>query len=478
MTTRLTKTKDKSDAGKSQFEVLNDNALIEEGVAVEQVDLYCSSVVPSLISASLLSMILAFLFWGKVSNLLLPLWLLYQGLVSLFRYMTVRAFWNCSNKHAEISLWRRRMVLGAFLAGAGWGVGNVLLYQTTEVDYRILVVCTLPAICAIAAGILSILPHAFPAFMFPVMIPFVILNLAMNNWLGYGLTAFSVLFIITLLSSSRRIQATMGESLRLGYQNRLLRELADAASNAKSDFLSSVSHELRTPMTSVFGFSKLIKKKVEQDIMPCLKHCDAKVLRSAEQIQSNLDVIVSEGERLTSLINNVLDLSKLDAGKMEWSMAPVNLVETINHVVAVTTPLVQSKGILLALNVESCLPEITGDRDRLVQVLVNLVSNSVKFTPEGAITISARQDGDELMLSVADTGIGIADENLEKVFDKFHQIGDTLTDKPRGTGLGLAICREIIARHGGNIWVESELGKGSIFCFTLPVVLQSVPPRI
>jgi signal transduction histidine kinase len=449
------------------------DALLEEGVAIEQLELYCRYVASTLISSTVVSLGLVYFFWGHVSSVPLLAWLVFQVSVSLLRFLTIRVFRRRGDAPANITSWRNRMVLGAFLAGAGWGMGNVLFYQAAEVDYRILVACTLPAVCAIAAGTLSALPHAFPAFMFPMMVPFLLVNIHQHTLLGYGLATLGMLFIVTLLPMSHRMLTTMTDSLRLSHQNRLLREMADAASHAKSDFLSSVSHELRTPMTSVFGFSKLIKKKMEQDILPCLDRNDSKAVRSAEQIQTNLDVIISEGERLTKLINDVLDLAKLDAGRMEWDFHPVDLSGIIEHAAAATAPLAQGKGLRLALDVEKDLPVIPGDRDRLVQVLVNLVSNAVKFTGQGAITIVARLCQTVIEVGVVDTGIGISEENVEKVFDKFHQIGDTLTDKPHGTGLGLAICKEIINRHGGSIWVESELGKGSAFRFTLPVSQQA-----
>lgn len=452
-------------------ETVSGDAALEEAVAIEQIELYCRYVTPSLIPSGVVTSGLVFFFWGHVSDVLLVIWLAFQVGVSLVRSLVISSFWKRSDPSAHAPRWRNRMVAGAFLAGAGWGMGSMLLYRAAEADYRVLVACTLPAVCAIAAGTLSALPRAFPSFMFPMMVPFLLVNLAEHTWLGYGLAFLGTLFVIILLSTSHRILTATFHSLRLGHQNRILREMADAVSTAKSDFLSSVSHELRTPMTSVFGFSKLIKKKMEQDILPSLDRGNVKAARSAEQIRANLDVIISEGERLTTLINDVLDLAKLDAGRMEWHFATVKLPEVIEHVAAATSPLAHGKGLRLSLEVDEGLPDIPGDRDRLVQVLVNLVSNAVKFSGEGGIIIVARLNEEEIEVGVADSGIGIAEENLEKVFDKFHQIGDTLTDKPHGTGLGLAICREIVTRHGGRIWVESELGRGSTFRFTLPLCL-------
>jgi signal transduction histidine kinase len=256
---------------------------------------------------------------------------------------------------------------------------------------------------------------------------------------------------------------------------RVAMERAEAANVAKDDFLSSVSHELRTPMTSVFGFVKLIKKKMEEGILPNLDAEDKRTTRNARQILTNLDVIESEGERLIKLINDVLDLSNLDAGRVDWHFATTDLSGIAKQVMELSREDVARKGLSFDMDMGGDLPPIYADHDRLEQVFSNLVSNAVKFTEQGGITISARLHDNEIMVSVADTGIGIAPDNQDKVFDKFQQIGDTLTSKPPGTGLGLFICKEIVNRHGGRIWVESNLGAGSVFRFTLPVTAHTGP---
>jgi len=305
------------------------------------------------------------------------------------------------------------------------------------------------------------------------------------NWRDEALkmsVIVAIFFLITLCLSwlgyrdwmrGKAAVQSMKEELEALVQERtaelvVAMERAEAASRAKSSFLSSVSHELRTPMTSIFGFAMLIKNKMEDDIVPRLDSGDKKAMRSAQQIRTNLDIVVSEGERLTKLIGEVLDLAELDAGRAEWHFDSTSLPEIVNHVVALSKHQVESKGLSINIEVSSDLPPVSVDRERIQQVLSNLVSNAVKFTEDGKITIGACLQDREVIVSVADTGIGIAAEDQDRVFDKFQQIGDTLTAKPHGTGLGLAICREIVNRHGGRIWVESELGKGSIFRFVLP----------
>jgi len=244
---------------------------------------------------------------------------------------------------------------------------------------------------------------------------------------------------------------------------------AEAANEAKSAFLSTVSHELRTPLTSVLGFAKIIRKRLGDRIFPAVENDDKRVQKAMRQVNDNLDVVVSEGERLTKLINDVLDLAKIESGKVEWNFEPVFLQDIINRATAATTSLFDAKELKLKTNVPADLPLVHGDQDKLIQVMVNLLSNAVKFTDEGTVSIAAFRQMDELKVSITDTGIGISAADQLKVFDKFKQAGDTLTDKPQGTGLGLPICKEIVEQHGGAIHLESEVGKGSTFYFTIPI---------
>jgi CheY-like chemotaxis protein/anti-sigma regulatory factor (Ser/Thr protein kinase) len=173
------------------------------------------------------------------------------------------------------------------------------------------------------------------------------------------------------------------------------------------------------------------------------------------------------------LINDVLDLTKIEAGKVEWKMEPLLMSEIVEQATAATLSLFEQKGLKLIKRIEDNLPVINGDKNRLMQVVINLISNAVKFTDEGSVTCAVKKAGSGVTLSVLDTGRGIALSDHEKVFEKFKQVGDTLTDKPSGTGLGLPICKQIVAHHGGRIWVESETGKGSNFSFTLPIFVKT-----
>lgn len=256
------------------------------------------------------------------------------------------------------------------------------------------------------------------------------------------------------------------------------RDAAEEANRSKSAFLANVSHELRTPLTSILGFAHVLQNRLERRILPVIPTDDLRAQRAIEQIYESLEIILSEGERLTALINNVLDLEKIEAGKMEWYMEPLDIGDVVTQAIDASNSLIEQKGLALVTKMPDSIPSIIGDRDKLMQVLINLLSNAFKFTEEGTVTCSIQKGDDALQVSISDTGVGIASQDKEDVFIKFKQVGDTLTEKPRGTGLGLPISKEIIEHHGGRIWVESALGEGSTFSFTLPISGMAEPDTV
>lgn len=230
----------------------------------------------------------------------------------------------------------------------------------------------------------------------------------------------------------------------------------------KTDFLAMVSHEIRTPMTSILGFAHIIQHKFSGE------EGAGKVKMS--KVQRYVDIIISESERLTALLNDVLDITKLESGRMQWNMEPLSVNDVIEQATEVSMPLFDEKDLMLIQDVHDDMPLILGDRERLVQVLLNLFSNAVKFTEKGVIACRAKLKEERVVISVADQGMGIPTSELGVIFEKFRQVKDERESKPMGTGLGLPISQEIVEQHGGIIRVESEIGKGSIFTFSLPLL--------
>jgi signal transduction histidine kinase len=255
---------------------------------------------------------------------------------------------------------------------------------------------------------------------------------------------------------------TFATQSALAIQNaRLFREIADksrqleAASRHKSEFLANMSHELRTPLNAIIGFSEVLTEKMFGDIND----------KQAEYLQD----ILESGRHLLSLINDILDLSKIEAGRMELEPADFDLPNAIESALILVRERATRRGITLGNTVDQRLGTICGDERKVKQVLLNVLSNALKFTPEGGrIDVGARLRDEMAEVSVSDTGIGIAPADQEAVFEEFRQVG-AAEKKAEGTGLGLALSRKFIELHGGKIWVQSELGRGSTFTFTLPV---------
>jgi GAF domain-containing protein len=255
---------------------------------------------------------------------------------------------------------------------------------------------------------------------------------------------------------------TFATQSALAIQNaRLFREIADksaqleAASRHKSEFLANMSHELRTPLNAVIGFSEVLIKRMFGELN--------------EKQDEYLKDIYASGQHLLSLINDILDLSKIEAGRMELEVSDFDLPSAIDNALILVRERASRRGITLGHSVDERLGAIRGDERKVKQVLLNLLSNALKFTPEGGrIDVSARVDDGVAEVSVADTGVGIAPEDQEAVFEEFRQVG-AADKKVEGTGLGLALSRKFIELHGGQIWAKSHVGQGSTFTFTLPV---------
>ncbi len=243
----------------------------------------------------------------------------------------------------------------------------------------------------------------------------------------------------------------------------------------KSAFLSTVSHELRTPLTSILGFAKLIGREFADQFLPLAQGNQA-LENKGRRIRDNLAVVYNEAERLTRLINDVLDLNKIESGNMQWRDSLIEPVPLLRKTAqGLLSLLEQRPELTFSLELDEDIPALHLDPDQLVQIVQNLLNNAIKFTPAGRVRLAARRDGEAMLLAVEDTGIGIPAEQLESIFDKFHQValGDTVTNAVKGTGLGLAICRQIVRHYGGRIWVESEPGRGSTFFVRLPL---AAPP--
>jgi CheY-like chemotaxis protein/nitrogen-specific signal transduction histidine kinase len=234
------------------------------------------------------------------------------------------------------------------------------------------------------------------------------------------------------------------------------KEAAEAATRHKSEFLANMSHELRTPLNAIIGFSEVLLEKMFGELN--------------EKQEEYLQDILSSGQHLLSLINDILDLSKVEAGKMELEPAVFNLRELLEGSLVMVKERALAHGLTLSLDIAEDINTFIGDERKVKQILFNLLSNAVKFTPnKGKVNVTATKTNGVVQVVVQDTGIGIAAEDQRQIFEAFQQVGKGMVGKSEGTGLGLALTKKFIELHGGQIWVESTLGQGSAFTFTLPI---------
>ena len=232
----------------------------------------------------------------------------------------------------------------------------------------------------------------------------------------------------------------------------------EIASKHKSEFLANMSHELRTPLNAILGYTELILDKIYGDV--------------PDKIKEVLERLEKNGRHLLGLINDVLDLSKIEAGQLTLSLNDYSMPEVVHTVVNSVESLAEEKNLALEVSVSPDLTVGKGDEQRIVQVFLNLVGNAIKFTEKGEVKVKVTSSDSKFFVAVSDTGPGLSTADQQRIFEEFHQADSSSTKKKGGTGLGLAISKKIVAMHGGRIWVESSSGQGSTFWFTLPVRVE------
>ena len=284
-------------------------------------------------------------------------------------------------------------------------------------------------------------------------------------WEGNGIGAIFVGrdFVGPFSAKDIALLRTFADQAVIAIQNaRLFHEIQDksrqleVANQHKSEFLANMSHELRTPLNAIIGFSEVLLERLFGDLN--------------DKQDDYLKDIHSSGRHLLQLINDILDLSKVEAGRMDLELSAFDLPSAVANAMTLIRERAQRHNIALSQEAGPDLGEVVADERKFKQILLNLLSNAVKFTPEGGrIAVDARRDDDSIVIAVRDTGIGIAPEDQDAVFEEFRQVGRNYTNKQEGTGLGLALTRKFVELHGGRIWLESEPGKGSTFTFTIPV---------
>ncbi len=429
-------------------------------VAGEQTRLLYANLPMSVVVSAIIASMLAYAVSAHVPHEAVWGWLGAMLGVSAFRLWIWRVWRGREDACADCHTF---FVAGAFAAGVVWGVAAIFLFPPDSIAHQVFMGFVLASMAAGAVSTLAIHLKTYLIFLLPALMPYTIRLFAEGGELQTFMGCVFLLGQGFLFVSAKRFDAVTVNALSLRYENdRLVTALrsalhtAEAASRAKSMFLANMSHEIRTPMSGVIGMSDLLQKS---DL--------------TKPQQRLADTIRTSANNLLSLINDILDISSLEAGKFALMQQEFSLRECVEDAVGQCAGNSYRKGMELNLIVERPLPaRVRGDAARLRQVLVNLIANSIKFTQTGQITlrVSARESGPgtiDLSFVVADTGVGIAQADMQRLFTPFTQADEASTRRFGGTGLGLAIARHLVGLMGGNIKLESELGRGTTVRFSL-----------
>ena len=412
--------------------------------------------------------------WLYFDHATILLWVAASMIVTLMRGAMWLRIRRIDQDDQTIILWRLRLIVSITVSGAIWGLFGTTFYLVDDPEIRATIVIILASMLASGTIFYSAHLTAHNGYVLSCAFPVA----AASFWHGsptsilFGCITFA--YVALIIHAAEVFNRNITGAIRLRLENSALvdglkaaKETAEAASQTKSQFLANMSHELRTPLNAVIGYSEMLLEDAAAED------------RDAAQI-TDLKRIHTAGRHLLALVNDVLDLSKIEAGRMDVIASTIVLDDFVDEVVATAQPLVESKGNTFVVERSEGLGTVVGDATKLRQVVLNLLSNSAKFTEQGRVTLSVerqrRGKQDWVSVAVTDTGIGIDGKVLATLFTNFTQADPTTASRYGGTGLGLALSQRLCRLMGGDITAESAPGQGSCFTMCVPAMLGAAAP--
>ncbi|MGC4061866.1 MAG: ATP-binding protein [Aquabacterium sp.] len=432
-------------------------------IRAERIRMLFAPTLPVAVASAIAAVALSLLVAAQTGKDKAALWAALCIGASIIRVLHLSTYVGSSDRAS--SYWLKSLTAVCALHGMTWGLAGLFM-PVQDLVTTAVVVATLVGACAVCT--FSLQAHMQPnmAINVPMLLPAIVMLFTRQD--AYGLFGgFGLMTLLGLMMyESRRVERRTTELLWLRFTtDRIARERAEALklaqrhSAVKDQFLATMSHEMRTPLHGILGLARLVHNRLP---------ARAGVLNESRH---QIELIERTGEHLLGIINDVLDFSRIEAGKLQITPAPFDLNNVIQDVLTLLTITATDKGLQLQTDIQLTEPcWVKGDAARVRQVLHNLIGNAIKFTEEGVVRVHVRRDaGQQMVFRIEDTGVGIPSQHLPLIFEAFHQVDGTFGRKHKGTGLGLTISREIARAMGGDIHCESTLGKGSTFTLRVPM---------
>ena len=431
-------------------------------VASERLHLLYRQSAPASFLSFVNSLFVVWLLWGQVAEVSIVSWLLAVGLATVMRIVLFIAYYRIPEEHRNLKDWQFPYAVSLLVNGAVWGIGCLLLSQEAALEYQMGIYFFLMGMSAGAISVYSSIRWLALATIYLLLLPMTLAFYASGETLQIIMALGCTTFMVSVLRSSKVLSDKLNKSFFLTLhlqkekdQSETGRLKAEQAMAARGEFVASISHEIRTPLMAILGLTELLK---EQEQSP--------------ESRTLVNSLSESGSQLSSLVNNVLDFSKIDEGELELHARPLSLSAMLRSIEAIFIEPARAKGLHLELITDGISNDYWyGDEQRIRQIIINIVGNALKYTEQGEVVIEAqvRPRNGGVVIAVTDTGVGISQHKLGQVFEAYHQLSEGQVEVQSSTGLGLSIAQSLARAMGGDILLASQVDHGSRFQVELPL---------